>query len=519
MLSTAMLNPIKVIKKVLGRPSPAPAGEAAPFSETAAIGAYLDSYSKIISNSDSILQTKGANDFKIYQQVLLDDQVKSTLQQRFLSVVSKQWEVEPGADDAQSKAAAEALTKNLKAINWDSITEKQLYTVFYGYGTGEVMWAANPDTGLTDIAAIKIRDRARFRFDVDGGLYLINKTFQYQKMPDRKFWVVSTGSDNSDNYYGLGLAHWLYWPVFFKRNDIKFWLIFLEKFGQPTATAEISQATQNDEKAKRKILEALKAISTDTAVVIPEGAKISLLEAARSGAADYEAMKGAMDAAISKIVLSQTMTTDNGSSRSQSETHENVRDMVVAADADLICESFNTSVVQWWFEYNLPAFPGATRPLVYRKVKPEKDTHKLAERDVMIAQLGYEPTEQYIQETYGAGWVKKQQPVNPVTTPNQPPPQPANFAETALLDAMKLGHRSDQQAIIDAAERLASDYQGITGQRINQILDYADTTKDYATMQTRLEEMMAELPREQTVEKIRNATFGSRLLGLLRMQR
>lgn len=514
-----MLNPIKVIKKVLGRPSPAPTGEAAPFSETAAIGAYLDSYSKIISNTDSILQSKGANDFKIYQEVLRDDQVKSTLQQRFLSVVSKQWEVEAGADDEASKTAAEALKKNLQAINWDAITSQQLYAVFYGYGAGEVMWSANPTTGLTDIAAIKIRDRARFRFDVDGWLYLINKTFQYQKMPDRKFWVVSTGADNSDNYYGLGLAHWLYWPVFFKRNGIKFWLIFLEKFGQPTGVGKLPVGKENDKETRDKVLAALRAVATETGILLPDGAEITLLEATRSGAADYEAMKDAMDAAISKIVLSQTMTTDNGSSRSQSETHETVRDMVVAADADLICESFNTSVVQWWFEYNLPAFPGATRPRVYRKVKPEKDTHKLAERDVKIAQLGYEPTEEYIQETYGTGWVKKQAPAIQLPPPDQPPQQPANFAETALLDAMKLGHRADQQAIIDAAERLAGDYQGVVGARVNQILDYADTTKDYATMQARLEEMMAELPSQQTVEKIRNATFGSRLLGLLRMQK
>lgn len=515
-----MLNPIKkAINKVLGRPSALPTGEAAPLSETAAIGAYLDPYSKIISNADTILQSKGANDLKIYQEVLRDDQVKSTIQQRFLSVVSKPWEVEPGADDEPSKAAAAALKKNLQAINWDSITEKQLYAVFYGYGAGEVMWAANPTTGLTDIAAIKVRDRARFRFDIEGWLYLIDKTFQHKKMPERKFWVVSTGADNTDNYYGLGLAHWLYWPVFFKRNDIKFWLIFLEKFGQPTGVGKLPVGKENDKETRSKVLHALRAIATETGVLLPDGAEITLLEATRSGAADYEAMKDAMDAAIAKIVLSQTMTTDNGSSRSQSETHENVRDMVVAADADLICESFNTSVVQWWLEYNLPAFPGATRPRVYRKVKPEKDTVKLAERDIKIAQLGYEPTEEYIQETYGTGWIKKQALPAPVPAAQPTQPQPVNFAETALLDAMKLGHRSDQQAIVDAAERLASDYQGIIGQRLNQILDYADTTKDYATMQARIEEMMAELPREQTVEKIRNATLGSRLLGLLRMQR
>ncbi|USE35242.1 DUF935 domain-containing protein [Endozoicomonas sp. SCSIO W0465] len=43
---------------------------------------------------------------------------------------------------------------------------------------------------------------------------------------------------------------------------------------------------------------------------------IELIEAARSGTADYDALCQRMDKAISKVILSQTMTTDDGSSRS-----------------------------------------------------------------------------------------------------------------------------------------------------------------------------------------------------------
>ena len=165
---------------------------------------------------------------------------------------------------------------------------------------------------------------------------------------------------------------------------------------------------ENDQPTRTKVLSALRAIATETGVLLPEGAEVELLEATRSGAADYEAMKNAMDSAIAKIVLSQTMTTDDGSSRSQSETHADVRDMVVKADADLICESFNNTVVKWWFEYNQAAFPNAKPPRLYRNIEPEEDLGKRAERDQKISQLGFEPTEEYIKETYGDGWVKKQ---------------------------------------------------------------------------------------------------------------
>jgi phage gp29-like protein len=117
------------------------------------------------------------------------------------------------------------------------------------------------------------------------------------------------------------LAHHLYWPVFFKRNGMKYWAVFLEKFGQSTPAARLPQGQMNDESLKQKALEALQAIQVDSGVLIPDGVIIELIEAARSGTADYQGLIDKMDAAISKIVLSQTMTTDNGSSRSQAEVH------------------------------------------------------------------------------------------------------------------------------------------------------------------------------------------------------
>ena len=62
-------------------------------------------------------------------------------------------------------------------------------------------------------------------------------------MPDRKFWTISTGAEHSDEPYGVGLARSLYWPVWFKRNNVQFWLIFLEKFGMPTVAALVNAGT------------------------------------------------------------------------------------------------------------------------------------------------------------------------------------------------------------------------------------------------------------------------------------
>ena len=58
-----------------------------------------------------------------------------------------------------------------------------------------------------------------------------------EELPDRKFIIHSVGGKDGSPY-GLGVGHRLFWPVFFKRQGISFWLIFAEKFGTPTAVGK-----------------------------------------------------------------------------------------------------------------------------------------------------------------------------------------------------------------------------------------------------------------------------------------
>ncbi len=486
-------------------------------------------FTTILSPTDSILAAKGGiGNLAIYRELLRDDQVASTWSQRRLALTRCDTVVEPGADDDASRAAAEELQAELDAINWDDITDKALFAVFYGWGVSEVMWRPEGDRVRFD--RIIVRDRARFRFDRQDKLYLYENAWEL--MPERKFWTVRSGADNHDDLYGLGLAHSLYWPVFFKRSDIKFWLIFLEKFGAPTAIAKMPAGKMANPEEVAKATAMLRNIATDSGIVVPDDVVVELLEAARSGAGDYGAMHAAMDGAISKIVVGQTMTTDNGSSRSQGEVHERVAQKIVEADSDLLCASFNMGPVRWWFEFNAGAFPGATAPRVYRATEPPEDLNARADRDAKISALGYEPDENYIRETYGEGWVKKSAPVqapgmNPFGgMPGQPNPignvaDPAQFAEgeLAALQAMKAARRADQDALADAAVAFAEQYQTITGRRVGQILEAAEFAEDYQTFRARIDEILAEVPPVETAEKVVNGNVFARLMGALRQQR
>jgi len=348
---------------------------------------------------DSVLMARGMGDYTLYREVLRDDHVKAALQQRVNAVTSRPWEVRPGGDKRLDKQAAEYLKQQLEALRWDAITEKMLAGVFYGYAVAEVLWQV--EGARIGIADIKVRDRRRFAFDGADRLRLKTRAApQGELLPERKFWHFATGADHDDAPYGLGLAHWLYWPVWLKRNGVKFWANFLEKFASPTAMGTFPPGTSPTDQAN--LLAALSAIQTDSAIIFPDGMNASLLEATRGGTADYAAFSAAMNAAILVITIGQTASTQGtpgklGNDENQSE----VRADISKADADLVCMSFNATVARWLTEWN---FPGAALPQVWRIMDEEEDLNTRAERDVKLSGIGYKPSLKYIQDTYGGEW-------------------------------------------------------------------------------------------------------------------
>lgn len=338
----------------------------------------------------------GSADWGVYDRVLLDDQVKSCLEQRRRAVVSREWDVIPGDDqDQRSVEAGDRFKAMVERIGWDRVTDKMLFAPFHGYAVAELMWEVRD--GLIRWSDIRVRHARRFRYDAKGNLRLLTTAKrQGEIVPARKFWVVTAGGSDDDTPYGRGLAEWLYWPTLFKRNGIRFWNIFLDKFSVPTALGTYPRGSSKDDIAK--MLSALQAIATDSGIALPEGMAVQLLQLAQSGA-DFEKIARYMDGAIAKVILSQTMTTDDGSSRAQGEVHADVKLEVVKADADLLSDSFNAGPSRWWTDLNYG--PDVAAPRLIRIVEPEDDLKHAADTDTVLAALGWHRTDDSFQDRYG----------------------------------------------------------------------------------------------------------------------
>gem|GEM_PF-191338 len=375
---------------------------------------------------DTILTTQTYRNlagYDLFRDLLTDWTVFAALQQRRLALISAETEVIPGGTKRADKSAAAFIEQVLRHVGWDQVSALMHYGVYYGFGVAECLW--EQDGAQVIPGAIKVRDRRRFSFDGDMRLRLVTADTPQpgELLPERKFWIFQTGADHVDDPYGIGLAHWLYWPVTFKRAGIKFWLVAAEKFGSPTAAGFFPPGTPDAD--QQKLLAVLDKIRTEAGLILPDGMRIELLEAKRTAGGDYAALCGYMDQAINKIVLSQLAPADSTASKLNVSAQEPPAwQRLVKADADLLCESFNRSVGRWLCDWN---FPGAAYPQIWRRTEPPADLAQRSEIERRIFDLGYRPTLAQIQAEYDGDWEP--------TLPPAPAAPPAPPEATALPPA------------------------------------------------------------------------------------
>jgi phage gp29-like protein len=353
---------------------------------------------KRLENPDPVLRTEASGrGLKLYDDVARDPHAGSVLQTRYLAIAGCEWEINPAGDSARDKEIAAFLDTELHAINFTQALQELMAAALYGYFVSEIMWQQKD--GRWRPSQIMGKHPRRFSFDLDRSLRLLTpeNMIEGEVVPERKFIVFTFGS--SDNPYGSGLGQKLWWPVWFKKHGIKYWLVFLEKFGMPTGVGKYPPGTDPTDQAK--LLDAIDAIQNETGIAIPNNMVIDLLEASRSGNVTYEALCDYMDQQMSKAVLGQTLTTQvsGGGSLAAGQVHNEVRQDLKKADADLLSEVLNNTLIRWMVDYN---FADVTAyPSLRLRTEAEKDLKALAERDeILINKIGLRVSQNYFYETY-----------------------------------------------------------------------------------------------------------------------
>lgn len=525
-------------------------------------------YGTRLTNEDDTLKSRGgAKGLKIYDELKRDAHAGAVLFKRKLAVTSRPWRVEPASKASKDVEAADLVGKALDHLRFNAICKRLLDATLKGFSVGEVMWEVRDGYWLP--SNVLARDQRRFRFNVDGDLRMLTRsnTLDGEALPDHKFIIHRHGGDD-DSPYGLGLGSMLFWPVFFKRQGITFWLSFADKFGSPTPLGKYpGGATPTEQK---KLLAALASIAQDTGVIVPEGMAIDFLEATRTGSVDtYEKLVRYMDEQISKAVLGETMSTTaaaTGLGSNQADVHNDVRLELAQDDADDLAETLNDTLVRWIVEYNMG--DGVGMPKLIRDFEVPEDLAARATRDKTIVDMGWEPTEQYMLETYGPGWVKKAPAPdpfggfgggfgggfnggfgagfgggsNPAQSPAPAVPSAAPAADPTATEGDRSGNAATdntgdanafaedgrplqgvspqrafnlarQHAITSAAEQLATGWQELMGRRVQAITAQLENSGDLVQFRESLDQLMHMKPDPATVDAIARATFAAHIVG------
>jgi len=376
----------------------------------------------ILLNPDAILQHEArGKGLALYDELLRDAKIGEAMQTRKLAVVGKEWRVLPASDDQRDVEIAEFVKRQLTALPCFHLDlEQAMDAIAKGFTIQEAMWAVkNGDVALVDL---RHRDPRRFAFTVGGELRLLtaNQPVEGEAVPARKF-LHYVFDPRYENPYGEALLSRVYYWWWFKKHAVKFWVIFAEKFGMPTAIGKYPPGATKEQKAD--LLDALTAMQQEYAITFPDTMKAELLEAQRYGTVNtYQDLCNYCDAQIALAILGQTLTSQVGSeggSYAAAKVHGDVRQDYVEADAKTLSATIKSSLIPWLVDWNFPPSP-AGYPDWVLMVTPEADLLALSERDQRLVLLGLRVPQRYFYETY-----RIPEPTGADAVIEPPAPQPA----------------------------------------------------------------------------------------------
>lgn len=220
-------------------------------------------------------------------------------------------------------------------------------------------------------------------------------------------WCLEAG-----NPQDLGLLLKLAPHTISKRNMLAFWDSFGEMFGMPI---RIGKTSSRDPKEINKVEKMLEEMGAAAWGMFPEGTDIEIKETTRGDAFNvYDQRIERANTEMSKGVLLSTMTLDNGSSRSQSETHLEILKNVIETDADFIRDLVNNKLIPFMIMHGF-AVQGCRfdwdESIDYT---PEQQTAI----ETMLLNNGYDIDPQWFAEKYNIKINGKSVPLPPVPPAN-----------------------------------------------------------------------------------------------------
>ena len=271
-----------------------------------------------------------------------DPHYSSVLRTRKLAVLGLDVKVEPASDSAEDIRLADEIKALVRSPKFEDLQGDLLDALGKGYAVAEIEWQRGAKWIPTEY---KFRDPRFFAPDINHP-----ETFR----------II----DESDPVNG--------------------------KYDSNATDADISI-----------LRNAVSSIGSDAAAVLPEDMQIEFeqIASAASGSDVFEKLVSWIDRQVSKAVLGQTMTSDDGSSKSQASVHNEVRKELIEADAKQLAQTINRDLVKPFIDWNFG--PRENYPRISIRLPEKEDLISLATNVEKLIKSGLHLDADEVREKFG----------------------------------------------------------------------------------------------------------------------
>ncbi len=319
---------------------------------------------------------------QLYKDSMLDNHLRGAIESRILRVVNKEIVLKDQAgeiDTERTKFVQKKWTRNL--------IRKAMESKFYGYSLPFI-------SSYTAGNIISIIDLPRENVIPERGLLikdaqnLEGEAIQFYDFPNHLIYIQLLPE-------AIGILERIAPMTIYKRHSWASWDEFEQIFGVPI---RIAKTMINTKKHKDELQSWLETMGTSSYAIFDKQTEIEIKENQKTDSFNVFLQKISMiNKEMSKGIVGQTMTMDDGSSQSQANVHMEIFDEYTKADIMDVQDWFSDDFIPVMrnLGYDIPE--GYYMELVEKAVIKPADKIKI---DQVLLTAGYNLKTSYIEDTY-----------------------------------------------------------------------------------------------------------------------
>ncbi|WP_110972153.1 DUF935 domain-containing protein [Pseudomonas huaxiensis] len=324
----------------------------------------------------------------------------SVLGTRKLALAGLNIRIEAATDEVEDVRRADALREAVGSPEFGELQTDLTDALGKGYSVAEIIWDRSGKTWIPE--RFEWRDPRFFMYDRETGqeLRLLDESDVVNGLPLAPYkFIVHRPRLRTGLPIRGGLARLAAVGYMCKAWTWKDWMGFADIYGIPMRVGRYGPNASKEDIGI--LMSAVANLGSDAAAVIPDSMRIDFTQAANvAGAGEFfKGLAEWWDKQMSKAIVGQTMSADDGSSMAQAKVHNEVRLDLLEADAKAESNTLNRMFVRPFCDLNFA--PGRPYPRLIIDVPQPENLELLISALSAFVPLGLRVEQSVVRDKFG----------------------------------------------------------------------------------------------------------------------